>query len=675
MIPVEDLPDRQVLARAGDALRPGDLCSVTTPLLRSADTLVFFGTALAAALATPLRQRGFKPVAATAPHPAVAEVAAEAPEYEAFAHGQGYTPSARALRQAIQRATRQFAPAEDRWPEDGRIVDPYRPGLIHAARSDREFEVQIDRHLNAVRSAIRRASVMIVALGSVEVVESTGDGAVFPYPPGAIAGAFDAEKHCVRTLTVEETVADLQAAIEAARSINPALRIVLMVSPEPMAVTQTRRHVLAASTLGKSILRVAMEQIAGRAGVSYIPALEIAATTPGVSYGGEAMVPARLVQAIASAIAEVSEGGSITFAADEEEQTPLATPEPEQPAAPVAEPEIVAARKRESVGLVAEAVDEYSSALAVEKARQEAKARERRANKLGVEDEEAAREAKARAAEEKARAAEEQREAKRREIEEKREAKARELEARRAEKAAAFEEKRAAKAREAEAQRVAKAQAMEEKREAKARELAAKRTAKAGDATSAQPAAEAAAAVVPLRKKRSALAGATLAEIPAAKTPATKAEAFQKKRAARLATRSGVEPGDDEAASKAKHPNVRLFEERRAAKLAAKAAVAPSVEDAKEAKGAKVRLFKERRAAKMAAKAERQRQEATGDPSASTIEEAAPAPPAQATSADPAPVKARSVAPGDDEARVRRAERRRARRADRSTARHPDSGE
>ena len=63
--------------------------------------------------------------------------------------------------------------------------------------------------------------------------------------------------------------------------MNPRARLVLTVSPVPLAATaRADTHVLAASTYSKSVLRVACEELAARCpNVAYMPAFEIITST------------------------------------------------------------------------------------------------------------------------------------------------------------------------------------------------------------------------------------------------------------------------------------------------------------------------------------------------------------------------------------------------------------
>ena len=329
----ESFPPRQVWATARDG-QPAELSSIPTPLLRHGEPVAYLGGKLAAALIRPLETAKFPPVLSDRRHPVLADIPPEEVEYETFGHGYGEVHTAREFRQLVERAARTFAPADDRWREDGRVVDPFRPGLRYAAASDQEFDILQERHLNTVRTTFRRAKTLVVALSQSEIWESRADGAVFPRWMIAAEQHFDPEQHAVRALTVEETVLDLAAAVKALRALNPGLAIVLMISPEPQLATTHPAHVVVAGTLGKAVLRIAMEAVAGTEGVHYFPALEIAALcSPGSAYGADGVIPAAVIEAIVEALVAISENGAATFEGAAPPVTVLRTM-PAEPRAP-----------------------------------------------------------------------------------------------------------------------------------------------------------------------------------------------------------------------------------------------------------------------------------------------------------------------------------------------------
>lgn len=312
MTPNDDAPDRRRWSSAtAGGLKPEEIGTFTAPLIRETDTVASIGTPLATRIIPALRARKFGLLRGEQRHPALANIPPEAEEYERFGAGYGEVWSARELLQLIRRCTRRFAPKEDRRHEGDIVVDVFRPRLRYPARSDREFDLLLDRHLNAVRSAFRRSSVLIVALAASEVRESIVDGAVLPGPP---ADGFDAERHAIRTLTVEETVTDLESAILELRSINPGIRVILMVSPEPLGETAAPVHVLAADAYGKAILRVAMEQTARLPGVAYFPAMEILAMRGAAAFDKSGRtLSSKAVGAVTAAMLAASEGGEIAM--------------------------------------------------------------------------------------------------------------------------------------------------------------------------------------------------------------------------------------------------------------------------------------------------------------------------------------------------------------------------
>lgn len=376
---------------------PAAISSLSTPVLRKDAPIAVIGGALTAALIAPLAAAGFQPIAAERRHPILAEIAGEDPEYEAFGNGHGEIHSARAFRQLIERAARTFAPAEDRWHEDGRVVDAFRPNLRYAAASDVEFDVLQARHLNTVRAALRRAGTVLVALSASEIWEARADGAAFPHWGDGGERRFDAERHRVRVVTVEESVADLTAAAAALRGLNPTARIVMMISPEPQPATALPHHVVAAAVLGKAVLRIAIETVAQAGDLWYFPALEIAGVgAPMAAYPGGGAIPDVVVRTVADALLAVSEGGSVAFT-----QPPAAVPvlgpaaaevvgttatpatEPAEPEPVEAAPAKRAAARKKPVTVTV--VDPYTLAKAAEEKERAAKLAAKRAAKAAAE--------------------------------------------------------------------------------------------------------------------------------------------------------------------------------------------------------------------------------------------------------------------------------------------------
>jgi hypothetical protein len=108
-----------------------------------------------------------------------------------------------------------------------------------------------------------------------------GTGWEYQSAPGVFAGTFDPGVHRFHDQTYSEILADMTAAIERLRQVNPAIRLLLTVSPVPLTATASDRHVLVANTHSKSVLRaVAGELAATYAFCDYFPSYEIITGSP-----------------------------------------------------------------------------------------------------------------------------------------------------------------------------------------------------------------------------------------------------------------------------------------------------------------------------------------------------------------------------------------------------------
>lgn len=251
-------------------------------LLRKSDKVMSAGSCFAANLIPFLERSGHTYLRTEVRHCAFADLPSENLGYDNFtaAYGNVYTP--RQLLQLLRRSLGTFSPREDRWISRdangvvSKIIDPFRPGLRYAARSNSEFEILTKQHLNAVRAAFQQANVLIFTLGLTEAWMSRTDGAVFPACPGTVGGRYDPELHSFINFGVNEIISDLAEFLKELREINPSVRVILTVSPVPLVATGTANHVLLATTYSKSVLRVAAEFIKStHPNTFYFPSYEI----------------------------------------------------------------------------------------------------------------------------------------------------------------------------------------------------------------------------------------------------------------------------------------------------------------------------------------------------------------------------------------------------------------
>ena len=183
-----------------------------------------------------------------------------------FSARWGTIYNVRHLQQLLERALGRFEPLERAWETpDGRLLDPFRPSVepdgfatLAALEADRRS------HLAAVRRLFAELDLFVFTLGLTEYWSDVRDGAVFPACPGRGRGVFDASKYVYGNLGVAQTCEALTAFLATLHEINPRARVVLTVSPVPIAATMEPMHVVRASLLAKSTLKVAAENVAAQ---------------------------------------------------------------------------------------------------------------------------------------------------------------------------------------------------------------------------------------------------------------------------------------------------------------------------------------------------------------------------------------------------------------------------
>ncbi|MHB1058741.1 MAG: GSCFA domain-containing protein [Rhodanobacter sp.] len=276
--PYKNIPDAQRWSRAMAHRASADIDPVTPPPFRiGADTrVVTAGSCFAQHVARHLREQGHACFETEPAHPLLPDEVAAAFNYGIYAARYGNIYTARQLLQLWRRATGAFEPADDMWKGAKGWFDPFRPTIQpDGFASPREYREDRRQHFAAVRRAFTDMDVFVFTLGLTECWASREDGAVYPLCPGVAAGEFDAGKHRLLNFSVDEVAADLSAFIGELRQVNPHLRVILTVSPVPLAATAEPQHVLTATTYSKAALRVAAEQACKLPDVYYFPSYEI----------------------------------------------------------------------------------------------------------------------------------------------------------------------------------------------------------------------------------------------------------------------------------------------------------------------------------------------------------------------------------------------------------------
>jgi hypothetical protein len=249
----------------------------TTPFtLSPSDNVMTAGSCFAQHISRHLKARGFGFLETEPAHPMLPADVANAFGYGIYSARYGNVYTSRQLLQLLRRALNTFRPVDDVWMQDGRYFDPFRPGIQpNGFGSLTEYKRDRQQHLAAVRDAFEKLDYLVFTLGLTECWVSKQDGAAYPVCPGTVAGHYDPSLHGFINLSVDDVAADLRAFNDELRAFNPRARLILSVSPVPLAATATEGHVLTANTYSKAVLRVAAEQLAQYPGVAYFPAYEI----------------------------------------------------------------------------------------------------------------------------------------------------------------------------------------------------------------------------------------------------------------------------------------------------------------------------------------------------------------------------------------------------------------
>ena len=164
---------------------------------------------------------------------------------------------------------------------DGRIRDSLRPSIEPDGFASRE-EALLSRQamVRGLRRAVMAADVFVFTLGLTEGWESA-DGQPYAACPGTQGGSFDPAQHRFvnyRTAAIREALDNSLALLQ---MMNPAIHLLLTVSPVPLTATASGAHVLVATMRSKSVLRaVAGEMAEDEPSVDYFPSYEIISGAP-----------------------------------------------------------------------------------------------------------------------------------------------------------------------------------------------------------------------------------------------------------------------------------------------------------------------------------------------------------------------------------------------------------
>lgn len=277
--PYQHLPDCAFWKQAVTEVSPQQLDPVgeITFKIQDSDKVAAAGSCFAQHISKRIRASGFQFLVTEGCSNNITPDEESRDAYE-FSARYGNIYTARQLVQLFDRAFGYFCPLDDYWERpDKRFCDPFRPRIepsgfesVEALIADRQ------RHLSAVREMFSQLDVFIFTLGLTECWLSRLDGAAYPIAPGVAGGQFDSARYEFVNFGVNEVVSDLELFIRKLRFVNPRAKLILTVSPVPLAATYQLDHVLVATTYSKSVLRVAADMVSRSCKeVYYFPSFEI----------------------------------------------------------------------------------------------------------------------------------------------------------------------------------------------------------------------------------------------------------------------------------------------------------------------------------------------------------------------------------------------------------------
>ncbi|QWF85166.1 GSCFA domain-containing protein [Amycolatopsis sp. CA-230715] len=284
MNPYQALSPRSFWRSAVAEPGPADIGDLWTPKfpIGQDDVILTAGSCFAGHIGRALLEHGLNWRDAEPAPPGLTREERGARGYGVFSFRTGNIYTAALLRQWFGWATGDTAHQGEIWEEDGRLFDPFRPAVEPGGYASPD-DVLAAREvtLTAIREGLADASCLVFTMGLTEAWQDATTGAVYPACPGTVRGTFDPARHVLRNFGFAEVHEDLAAAIALARAVNPELRVLLTVSPQPLTATATGAHALAANGYTKSVLRAVTGQLAHEhAHVDYFPSYELITGAP-----------------------------------------------------------------------------------------------------------------------------------------------------------------------------------------------------------------------------------------------------------------------------------------------------------------------------------------------------------------------------------------------------------
>jgi hypothetical protein len=241
-----------------------------------------FGSCFAQKMGKALESRGFNWFSAEPAPRGMSAENARMYNYGVFSARTGNIYTASLLKQWSEWAAGEVPVPLETWEKEGRSYDPFRPNIEpNGFESWDETIRSRDAAIEAFRKVLTDSQVFVFTLGLTESWVNADHGYEYPMCPGTIAGTFDSQKHQFVNQTFPFIQNALTESFRIIRSLNPAIKFILTVSPVPLAATMSGDHVLVATMESKSVLRAVAGDLRRQLDfVDYFPSYEMICGAP-----------------------------------------------------------------------------------------------------------------------------------------------------------------------------------------------------------------------------------------------------------------------------------------------------------------------------------------------------------------------------------------------------------
>jgi hypothetical protein len=202
--------------------------------------------------------------------------------YGVFSARTGDILTASLLKQWVYWATGEAEVPEEVWEKEGRYYDPFRPEIEPKGfLSADEVRRSRARAIEAFRGSLKKAEVFVFTLGHTESWWNRRAGYEYPVSAHLLESHFDGSRHEFTQQDLPFIRKNLNDVVRRITGVNPGVKILLTVSPVPLAGTLSGHHVLLANTESKSILRAVVGGLCRNSDrIDYFPSFEMMSAAP-----------------------------------------------------------------------------------------------------------------------------------------------------------------------------------------------------------------------------------------------------------------------------------------------------------------------------------------------------------------------------------------------------------